>query len=94
MPIRIAATFIKFRRWTTALMKCVVPITTASTVSRGGIGATPSGRRECRMSHPCGRTFDSENHLVAIQQHGVGIGAADVNSNASHQFTLQRQRAL
>src|SRR3954469_4789645 len=30
MPIRIAATFIKFRRWTTALMKCVVPITTAS----------------------------------------------------------------
>src|SRR6266542_850197 len=39
MPIRTAATFIKFRRWTTALMKCVVPITTASTGPRAAASA-------------------------------------------------------
>src|SRR6266702_605325 len=46
MPIRIAATFIRFRRWTTALMKCVVPITTASTGPR----ATGSARNAFRAS--------------------------------------------
>src|SRR5215207_3842965 len=46
MPIRIAATFIKFRRWTTALMKCVVPITTAST----GPPAAGSARKAFRAS--------------------------------------------
>ena len=51
--IRIAATFIKFRRWTTAVMKCVVPITTASTgPARRDRRAAPSGRRGCQMSHP------------------------------------------
>src|ERR1700716_1257224 len=46
MPIRMAATFIKCRRWTTALMKCVVPITTASTGPR----ATGSARNALRAS--------------------------------------------
>src|SRR5436190_13145614 len=48
MPIRIAATFIRFRRWTTALMKCVVPITTASTGPRA-TGSARSAFRASRM---------------------------------------------
>src|SRR6185436_8906081 len=48
MPIRIAATFIKFRRWTTALMKCVVPITTASTGPRAA-GSARNAFRASRM---------------------------------------------
>src|SRR3981189_15214 len=48
MPIRIAATFIKCRRWTTALMKCVVPITTASTGTRAA-GAARHAFRASRM---------------------------------------------
>ena len=36
-PIRIAATGTRSRRWTTALVKCVVPIMTAS---MGGVAAS------------------------------------------------------
>src|ERR1700682_3110000 len=48
MPIRIAATFIKCLRWTTALMKCVVPITTASTGTRAA-GSARNAFRASRM---------------------------------------------
>src|SRR4051794_958469 len=48
MPMRIAATFINCRRCTTALMKCVVPITTASTGSRAA-GSARSALRASRM---------------------------------------------
>ena len=55
--------------------------------TRGGIGAQRLQRVENAGCHILrGGTFDSENHLVAIQQHGVGISAAHVNSNASHQL--------
>src|SRR5258708_248703 len=48
MPIRIAATFIKCRRCTTALMKCVVPITTAST-GRRAAGSARKAFKASRM---------------------------------------------
>src|ERR1700688_3615125 len=48
MPIRIAATFIKCRRWTTALMKCGVPITTASTGARAA-GSARNAFKASRM---------------------------------------------
>src|SRR5258706_932284 len=48
MPIRIAATFIRWRRCTTALMKWVVPITTESTGPRDA-GSARSAFRASRM---------------------------------------------
>src|SRR3981189_3439214 len=48
MPIRMAATFIKCRRWTTALTKCVVPITTASTGTRAA-GSARNAFKASRM---------------------------------------------
>ncbi len=62
--------------------------------TRRGIGAQRLQGVEDAGSHIHRRgALDGENHLVAIEQHGVGIGAADVNSNASHDVTLQRLSA-
>ncbi|MHC2155865.1 hypothetical protein ACVIW3_006794 [Bradyrhizobium diazoefficiens] len=48
MPMRIAPIFCTWRRCTTALMKCVVPITTASTFTAAA-GSARSALRASRM---------------------------------------------
>ena len=89
-PMRIAPTRLKERRCTTALMKCVVPIMTASTgLSPTAPVAVQAGERvEDAAGHVWRRRrLDGGAHPPLLDQHRVRVGAADVDADASHPNT-------
>ena len=87
MPSRSAATLLRCRRWTTALMKCVVPIITPSMRLPESTPVEPrlfSEVEDARGHILAGRRLHGAHHLAFLDQDGVGVGAAHVNANASH----------
>ncbi len=94
-PIRIAATRVRSRRCTTALVKCVVPIMTASI---GPAGATPASKLAQRRRDPArhvgrGGRLDGVDDGGAVEQHGIGVGATDVDADDASE-RLRRAPAL
>src|SRR6266705_1181974 len=101
MPIRIAATFIKCRRWTTALMKCVVPITTASTGSRAAGAArnaftasvlvppTSIPMRRISLHSSASALFENGTEIQVVAK---GAGADEFEATRARQDGRSRQR--
>ena len=97
MPSRSAATLVRLRRCTTALMKCVVPIITPSIfLPCENAGRTEALQRiqDAGRDVLAGRRLDGAHHLAFFDQDSVGVGAAHVDADASHaENTLLKSRS-
>ena len=96
--MRTAATRPRSRRCTTALVKWVVPIITASTPPRApGACSTQRGEgaRDAASSRPAVvGVFTAADDRVVLEEHGVGVGAAHVDADApSHANTERKSRS-
>ena len=97
MPSRSAATLVRLRRCTTALMKCVVPIITPSIFLPASTPVEPrlfSESQDAGRDVLAGRRLDGAHHLAFFDQDSVGVGAAHVDADASHaENTLLKSRS-
>ncbi len=85
-PMRSAATFVRSRRCTTALVKCVVPISTALTSAPFAVWARSMRYRRQDAAGDVGRRrrLDGSLDPAVRDQNGVRVGAADVDADAFH----------
>ncbi len=88
MPIRTAATRASWRRCTTALMKCVVPIITPSIrpCATSGCAAQRDERGDdAARSHPrVVGVLTAMDDPPVVEQHRIGVGAADIDPDPPH----------
>ena len=90
-PSRTAAVGARSRRCTTALVKCVVPIITASTASAFVRDASQhlfERVDDAPQYIRCGRRLDGGEHVGPVHDHGIGVGTADVDADADHCLEL------
>ena len=88
-PMRNAPTRCSARRSITALVKCVVPMTTAADAARIALRQQlGQGGANAGQHVDGGGGFDRGQDLGAVDQHGVGVGAADVDADAPHANTV------
>ena len=85
-PMRSTATFCRPRRWTTALVNCVVPTTTASAEQRlrRRLHQVRERRLDAGKHVLGGRRLHRCEYAGPLDQRGIRVGAADIDPDAAH----------